>query len=490
MSSVALPSFSVAAPAAAATPSAPDAKADSKAQASETAAPAPEADRLAALQAELESQRIALDALRQQLTVEQQNRTAAERAAAARLQAQADADAARPPTLRVSRLNIGLTGFLQTDLPFRQSSEDQLNPANGDLLNQNRVYLRRGRLRVFMDETYGAGALELDANSIAGVTARVVGAEASLKLPARDGAAVPPLMLTIGLFKTPFGFEILQSDRDRLFMERSTSEQALFPGEYDGGVRLQGGWQFVRYSVAAVNGEPIGERSFPGRDPNKLKDLVGRLGVESRKDATVGGWIGLSLLKGYGFHRGTNASKDTLAWRDNNSNRIIDPGEVAVIPGAAASPSFNFDRSALGADAGVRVNVKKLGYGTLYAEGYLAKNLDRAVFPYDPSSPKAQAARELGWYVAYTQELTRHAAVGVRYDLYDPDRDASDTIAGRVFLQERQFRSLALVAAAVESYGRLMVEFDLNRNRLGRDVSGNLTNLKDNAVIVRGQVNF
>ena len=46
-------------------------------------------------------------------------------------------------------------------------------------------------------------------------------------------------------------------------MERSTAERALFPGEYDVGARLMGGWRFVRYVIAVQNGNPIGERSFP-----------------------------------------------------------------------------------------------------------------------------------------------------------------------------------------------------------------------------------
>ena len=51
-------------------------------------------------------------------------------------------------------------------------------------------------------------------------------------------------------------------------MERSTAERALFPGEFDAGARLSGGWQFVRYAVAVQNGEPVGERTWHSRDPN------------------------------------------------------------------------------------------------------------------------------------------------------------------------------------------------------------------------------
>ena len=115
--------------------------------------------------------------------------------------------------------------------------------------------IRRARLRTVLDKTYVAGALEFDGNTVNGSTARIVGAEASLKYPGERGAP-PLLMATIGLFKIPFGFEVGQSDRERLFLERSTAEHGLFPGEYDAGLRLQGAWRFTRYAFAVMDGEP------------------------------------------------------------------------------------------------------------------------------------------------------------------------------------------------------------------------------------------
>jgi hypothetical protein len=395
-----------------------------------------------------------------------------------------------PPLVGTARSGLMLGGFLQADLPFRQSSQDELNGTTGDLLNQNRFYLRRARVRVSVSRPFVEGAFELDANTVAGPTARPVGAEASVKLPGPDGQ--PPLvMATMGLFKTPFGFEIGESDRDRLFMERSTAEQGLFPGEYDAGIRLSGGWRFLRYAAGFMNGEPLGERTTPGRDPNKLKDLVGRLGVDVPvlDLATVRG--GFSALSGHGFHRGSPASKDVIQWRDMNSNRIIDAGELTVIPGSAPTASFNFDRHAFGLDLGVSARAfPRVGRTTLYGEVYLAQNLDRAVLPYDPGAPGAQSVRELGWYAALTQELGPHLMIGARYDQYDPDRDATETRVGRLVTRTRRIDSLALALALVSPYGRLMFEYDRNRNHQGRDLAGRPTNLKDDAFVLRGQVNF
>jgi hypothetical protein len=111
-----------------------------------------------------------------------------------------------------------------------------------DLLDQDRILLRRGRLRVTAAYTQLSGLLEIDLNTVSGSQVRVSAAEVAYRVAPWPGAAV-------GLLKIPFGFEVGQSDKDRLFLERSTVVRALFPGEYDVGARLAGGWRFLRYAV-------------------------------------------------------------------------------------------------------------------------------------------------------------------------------------------------------------------------------------------------
>jgi len=138
---------------------------------------------------------------------------------------------AEVPRIGTARAGLSLTGFVQADGAIRQSSQDQANPSTGAPLNQDRISIRRARLRALLERTYVAGALELDGNTTRGATARLISAEASLRWPGPSATDPTLAMVTIGLFKTPFGFEVLQSDRDRLFMERSTAERGLFPGE-------------------------------------------------------------------------------------------------------------------------------------------------------------------------------------------------------------------------------------------------------------------
>ena len=327
---------------------------------------------LAALRAEV-------NALRAQLDADQKARTDAEAALAAQVQAaQAQANQA-PPQVSTARPGVSLTGYLQADwVVHNQSSQDQLS-SSGAPLNQDEIFIRRARLRAAIDRWWVAGLIEFDGNTVNGTQARLIGAEASVKWPPERGNPLPILMATVGLFKIPFGYEVGQSDRERLFLERSTAEHGLFPGEYDAGLRLMGGWRFVRYVFAVMDGEPIGEKSSDAlHDPNRNKDFVGRLGVDTPLSDTVWFAGGFSGLSGTGFHAGTAATKSTVQWVDRNGDGVFNNiNELIVVPGVAAQPSANFSRFGYGADLRLGVNEPSVGATVLYGEVYWAQNLDR-----------------------------------------------------------------------------------------------------------------
>lgn len=387
-------------------------------------------------------------------------------------------------------LSVRLRGFVHADAAlYRQESEDQLNEATAQPLNETRFLIRRARLRVEADYKYVGGAFELDGNTVQGPIARILGAEVSIKWPAGP-VQTPYVKATLGLFKIPFGYEVLQSDTQRLFVERSNIIRALFPGEYDLGVRLHGGWRFLRYAAAAMNGQPLGERAFAARDPNQSKDLIGRLGVAVAVAAPVQLAAGVSALYGGGFHPGTPATKDVLTWRDDNGDGQVQLSELQALRGAAATPSQNFARSAVGVDAQVALRVPRLGELQIYGEVIWATNLDRALLPADPVAA-GRELRELGYYLGFTQELSSYVCIGMRYDHYQPDADASAQLGVQRVPVDSGFSTLA-VAAAVQhgGIGRLTLEYDHNRNALGRGASGAPTTLGREAVMLRGQVTF
>jgi hypothetical protein len=334
-----------------------------------------------------------------------------------------------------------------------------------------------------------AGSLELDANTVNGPAAGLIDAEVSVVARAPDGSGRAWGDATIGLLRIPWGYEISERDQDRFFLERSSVSRALFPGAFDLGLRARAGWRFLDAQVALMNGDPVGERAFPVQDPNRAKDIVGRVGVAGAR-RRVRFSAGLSGLAGTGFHRGTPATKDVLVWRDVDENGVVSLSEIQVIPGSAATPSLNFHRFALGADARVSVAVPRLGALDLFAEGIWAANLDRALEPADPIAA-GRDLRERGFVAGVVQELGAHAAVGGRYDTYNPDVDAAEQRAVAVVPVDASFTTWTATAAwRWVGLDRVTLEYQHVKNPLGRTAAGAPTTLGADTVSLRGQLGW
>ncbi len=385
---------------------------------------------------------------------------------------------------------VRMNGFVQVDaVLYRQDSLDQLDGATGQPLNETRFVIRRARLRAEADAKYVGARLELDGNTIAGTQARLLGAEAWSEWPAPSGL-IPYLGASIGLFKIPFGREVQQYDPERLFLERSSMMKALFPGEYDLGVKVYGGWKFLRYTLAGMNGEPSGEQAFAARDPNQSKDLVLRLGIDSEIFRVVQLRAGISGVYGTGFSPGSLSSKDVLSFRDDNDDGQVQPSEIQVIRGRAATPSQNFTRDAIGIDAELTAQIPRIGALQISAELVWARNLDRGLVPADPIA-SGRDLRELGYYLGVTQCISQYARIGIRFDYYDPDSDRQEQRGALRVPISTAFSTLAVTAAVQHPrYGRLAVEYNNNRNALGRSAAGVPTTLGRDSVVARAQVAF
>lgn len=384
---------------------------------------------------------------------------------------------------------IVLSAFVQVDgVAFRQSSLDEVNGATGEPLNQDRFVLQRARLRAEITRPYVSGALELDANTVNGPQVRVFEAEVAGRWDGPKGAP-PYVMLAMGLFRVPFGFETGERENGRLFLDRSHFARAFFPGNNDLGVRLSGGFRFLRYSLAAMNGNPIGERDYPAVDPNRSKDLIVRLGVDARPASWLRVVAGGSGLAGTGFSPGKPSTKDVLVWRDVNENGIVEITEVQAIAGGAATASRDFDRFAIGGEIALTFTLPRAGDLRLASEIVWAKNMDRGLFPADPV-PLGRDLREIGYHVGLTQEITRYGQLGVRYDYYSPDADAAEQIGVAQVPRDPSVSSLAITGAFRYEFARLVVEYDHRNNALGRGPDGAPRTLPDDSLTFRGEVTF
>ena len=404
-------------------------------------------------------------------------------AAIARLNALEEQRARDKPAVRVS-------GYVQMDwVVHNQASQDEINYSTGTPLNQDRFTLRRGHVRVDAKRGLLSGALEIDANTTNGPQVRPIDAEVSLHSTETDNPKQPRVTATAGLMKIPFGFEVPELDVERPFLERSTMMRALFPGEFDLGARLAGYYRFAELAVAVMNGHPIGDKVFPAVAPDRTKEFVGRLGTHAEITPSVVLDLGVSADTGNGFHEGTPTTKDQLVWRDDNGDGIVQATEIQVIPGSSATPSQQFHRFAIGGDARLAIRFAPHAELNVRAEVVRASNLGRAIEPADPVGT-GRDLREFGWYLGATQEITAFGLVGIRYDRYNPDQDASEQRAANVVPSDRSYSTYTLLAMLRYDDARLAIEYDINRNALGRDANGAPTNLKSDALTVRAQVRF
>jgi hypothetical protein len=393
-------------------------------------------------------------------------------------------------------IGFGVSGYIQGQYENSQLSQDQLQQG-GLPYNRDRFVLRRARARIDRGWQYAAGALEIDGNYVSTAKFSVRRAEGSLLYRGPNDGNYPLVMLTFGVFETPFGYELMDSSRSRWFMERSTTSLALFPTEPDIGARISGSIGFFRYAIAIVNGEPLDDRSGGLlSDPNAAKDVVGRLGVVTQPIEKLRVSGGTSFLQGTGFHPGAGATKDSTVWVDVNEDGKVDMGEVTGVSGRAAVPSQNFRRWAFGADLELRLQTS-IGATTLYGEAYVASNLDRGLVVADPIATGADATgsdrtgdvREIGGYVGLLQEIGRYGIVGFRGDVYDPNSDFLRQRQGKLIPASYRITTWSpLVGFVLPEQARLLFQYDIIQDHFGKDARGVPADLKNNQWTLRLQV--
>jgi len=376
---------------------------------------------------------------------------------------------------------------------YAQASQDEIDPATGDALAQEHFAIPRASLRADGHRGDWSAALELEA-----FTSR-----ATLPEPTQTSGVRPEIVavgwryndrveVVGGMFRTPFGASTPVSPRDRLFLELPTVNRALFPGDLDVGAMVHGAYGVARYSLAVMNGAPVGDAQWKGKDPSSSYDFVGRIGMEWSTKAFWGHphvAAGVSALSGHDLHPGTPPTKDHLAWNDDNHDGMVEQNELTVIPGTPGEPSQGFDHQALAIDAAFGWCLQWAGAGRAFAEGTIATNLDRGLYYADPIAA-TRNLRELGFQIGAVQQIGPRAQAGIRYDRYDADRDAAEQEGMGLVGVHRVFSTWAFMAAATWPNTRLMIEYDHQRNPLGRDDSGAPATREDDRVVLRAQAGF
>ncbi len=288
-------------------------------------------------------------------------------------------------------------------IPSSASPNDAIAKADGTSTNTDYFRLRRARLRIDFAPTEGSRfTFEIDPTAAGGQTggtgtiARTVEAVGIAHWPGSLDAVTE---FAAGIFKVPFGYEILQSDADRPFIERSWTERNLFPGEFDTGARAYTTMldQRLDVQVAVVNGQVQGEKTFSLLpDLNRGKDLVGRAAYH------MGGMtLGAS---GY-YGQGQLVNSTLLEFK-------------------------NYTRWAVNLEGSLRHRFSRaIGETRILAEIDKGQNLDRGVnyafalptLPADVVNGSVVSHDELGYFIRVEQDMHRLFTLALRYDVYTPD---------------------------------------------------------------------
>jgi hypothetical protein len=306
---------------------------------------------------------------------------------------------------------IKLSGYIQGRYEHSAASVDGLKADGKTPANADRFLVRRARLKTVYEGRNAEYLLQIDATGD-GVTLK--DAEATLV----DTWTPLNLRLTVGQFKVPFGYELLQSSGDREMPERSAIVRAYFDGERDRGLRLTARWEFLRVALALINGDGVKDTSvykgtalYGTQEPDKFKDFVGRLGVDL--GSIVGG---VSVYLG----RGPMATTVTAATATEPAVIVYD----------------YMRRTRLGADVQGYLDVA--GVGGLALKGELLWGSEAAIDWNGVGSDPSKNVRKVGWIVTAVQNVGDYLGVVVRLDQIDPntakDKDKVTTLGGGVLL--------------------------------------------------------
>lgn len=302
--------------------------------------------------------------------------------------------------------NVGGSG----SLPPGVSANDVTARPDGSTTNTTFFRMRRTRFRATFDPTsYARAYLEIDATPIGTGTTFV---RQALGTGIARWSSDVTTEFTAGIARLPVTLELIESSRERPFVERSIGVRVFWPGESDIGafVHTTGFNKKLRVGTGVVNGSTLGYPTFA-----QVPDL------DRGKDVFVTGLYNAgavtALVSAYG-----------------GTGQIISGNVFRTFPHYV----FN-----------VGASLKKtlsVGETRISGELKVAHNMDRGFvysfappqFPAgDPTGPLT-SRNGLAFYLRAEQEVTKHALVGIRYDSYTPN----------VKLSKSSYRSLGVVAAA------------------------------------------
>jgi hypothetical protein len=298
---------------------------------------------------------------------------------------------------------LKFSGYIQGRYVWQDDSVSGVDAA-GRPSNFNRFLVRRGRLKAVYSGENAEYLLQIDATGD-GVVLK--DAEATFV----DTWTPLGFRVTLGQFKVPFGYEILQSSADREMPERARVIRALFPGERDRGARLTARWEWFRFQGALVNGNfTQGDPVYNTLDQNRFMDTYLRVGGDF-------GFLVFNLSGEFGEKLASAAS--ALSIKDTNMDGIIQANEV--INPITTTRRFGIYR--IGADAQFYFDVPSLGGLALKGELVLSKDTNKDY--HGVAGDTCRDVKGLGWILTASQNIGDYLGIAARLDQWNPNRDVS-----------------------------------------------------------------
>jgi hypothetical protein len=235
---------------------------------------------------------------------------------------------------------------------------------------------------------------------------------------------------TTGLFARPFSYELNLSSGDRESPERGRMSQILMKTERDLGAMVSfdprkkdNKLKFLKIDLGLFNGPGLSSTT----DYDSHKDIIGRAAIKPQalsKKITLG--AGISTLYG-GLNQNTKYAYTT---------QTIGGVKNFIVDSSSSNINVIAPRHYYGADAQLKIKNKK-GFTELRAEYITGKQTASST---SSETPGALFTGTDGYYIRkfsgayfyFLQHLgNTHHQIGVKYDWYDPNTQASGDDIGK-----------------------------------------------------------
>ena len=238
----------------------------------------------------------------------------------------------------------------------------------------------------------------------------------------------------------PFGYELYEPNRTRLFLERTTASRAFFPGDTDFGAQRRRRGRLLPLRASAVfDGTPVPDSEPTARASTRPRRRTSWRASAPRRSRpkTSASRAACRSCGARGFTPGPPRRRTRSSGATLNDNGVVDAGRDHRRPragGDAVDRPSAAGRSASTCSCACETPDRARRSST-------ARPTSGATTTAASSSPIRSTTginlREIGWYVAYVQEITPVRPRRVPRRRLQPERRLDDRSSAGLFLPGR-----------------------------------------------------